>query len=114
MPQTVNGYPYPAPIDTPDVPRDIMALATAVDALHVDNARIKWGSWVGTPGADKVAIISGIPTGWRIIMAIGGAPGTYNGQHVLNADGPPNSVYLPDWSAGGTRINWIAVPNFGA
>lgn len=33
MPTTPNrGYPYPAPTDTPDVPRDICALADAVNA----------------------------------------------------------------------------------
>lgn len=31
MPNTTNGYPYPASTDTPDVPRDVQALAQAVD-----------------------------------------------------------------------------------
>lgn len=32
MPTTGKGYPYPAATDTPDVPRDIQALAAFTDA----------------------------------------------------------------------------------
>jgi hypothetical protein len=31
MPDTPGGFPYPAPTDRPDVPRDVQALAEAVD-----------------------------------------------------------------------------------
>lgn len=33
MPSTAKGYPYPASTDTPDVPRDVKALADKVEAL---------------------------------------------------------------------------------
>jgi hypothetical protein len=32
MPQTATGWPYPSETDTPDVPRDIKALADALEA----------------------------------------------------------------------------------
>lgn len=31
MPKTPKGYPYPTGSDTPDVPRDVAALATEID-----------------------------------------------------------------------------------
>ena len=32
MPQTASGWPYPSETDTPDVPRDIKAVADALEA----------------------------------------------------------------------------------
>lgn len=59
-----RGYPYPGPADTPDVPRDVEALALAVDADVQGNV---WKRWVGTQ-AEYDAIVSKDPTTLYVVV----------------------------------------------
>jgi hypothetical protein len=46
MPSTASGLPYPTSTDTPDVPRDIKALA---DALEARLPRASWSGQLSVP-----------------------------------------------------------------
>lgn len=49
MPETTRGFPYPAPTDRPDVPRDIQALAESVDGYVAGTGVLTGGAAASQP-----------------------------------------------------------------
>lgn len=70
MATTVNGFPYPVPSDSPDVPRDIKALAEKTDhenarkagRLGIGVARVVKSTSVASGGQCQV-LLTGIKAG---------------------------------------------------
>jgi len=118
---TAKGFPYPLPTDTPDVPRDIQALATQVDvqplvqagcivlttnasgAFNITLPRAFPGPPTavlytgGDPAGNAVAairtVVANIPSTWTATVITGNA---YRGDNGIAA-----SV--------SARIDWLAV-----
>jgi hypothetical protein len=56
MPTTTTGLPFPAATDTPDVPRDIQALAVALEK-HSSAIRVQNSAGVAAPALGAVTVI---------------------------------------------------------
>lgn len=93
MPNTPNGLPYPAATATPDVPRDLLALATALD----DNHRIRCRRALQNPSVSIADATNVTLSGGFVAIANAGDAG--NGKGI-------------DYTVGkikATRDIWVAL-----
>ena len=118
MPETPRGLRFPTLGDSPNVPRDVEALAEDVEALIVSGTGVIAGTTVASGGATQVEVV--FPTPYTIPPAVfvdtSGNPGG-TGQLVLKAgqitttqftclayNVGPNIETFPDWA-----FVWLAV-----
>lgn len=104
MPLTTNGLPYPAASDTPDVPRDVQALAEAMNKFAKTAV---WGTYQRTAN-------QAIPT--AVATNVIGTQITMEGGLTLNAS--TGAVTVPANAAGVYLLNgwasWTGSSTTGA
>lgn len=120
MPTTPDGWPYPSTNDTPDVPRDIGALATAIDQ-RLPARMVTGQASVAMSNASTGSVAVTFPAGSfsaapRVVVTVDSAAGaagaliarvfsvTATGFTIglTQAAGTPVTVTVP--------VEWIAVP----
>lgn len=122
MPDTANGLPYPASTATPDVPRDIEALATALDdtripgalaagqvAVTIANGSASGSAAVAFPGSRfgttprVIATVANASAAWAVsVSGVSAAGCTINLRHI-------------DANTAGATVNvqWVALEGIG-
>lgn len=79
MPSTTNGLPYPASSAAPNVPGDLQALATAVDAWGTWNNWTPTLAWTNTTATTAKYVKIGKLVICEVLLTLSGAPvGTFS------------------------------------
>jgi hypothetical protein len=102
MPNTTKGWPYPASTDTPDVPRDMKALADKADASLPFAVAAGTVTHTAASAAQTTVAVT-FPVGRFTVAPII--------QQSVQNNGASSTTYAPRTSAGVTTSGFTSVLN---